>query len=215
MVEGHFLTTPKQIERRERIEKAAYEVLEETGYKGASLLLIAKRASVSNETLYRWYGNKQALFRTLVEANAREAKALLELEVAKGSDPLATLASLGPILLNLVTGERAIMLNRAAASDVSDTGSLGQTIAEAGRETIAPLVKRILDQAGLSREIQCDDTTEATETYFNLLIGDLQIRHVIGVSAALSKTEINERSKRAMRQFLEIYDAAENSKLNP
>jgi AcrR family transcriptional regulator len=57
------LTTLKQNERRERIEKAAYDVLAETGYKGASLLLIAQRASVSNETLYRWYGNKQGQMR--------------------------------------------------------------------------------------------------------------------------------------------------------
>ena len=40
--------TPKQAERRARIEKAAYAVLEEVGYNSASLLTIAKRASASN-----------------------------------------------------------------------------------------------------------------------------------------------------------------------
>ncbi|WP_404927319.1 TetR/AcrR family transcriptional regulator [Mesorhizobium sp. ORM16] len=67
---GTPMTTPKQAARRERIEEAAYAVLRETGYKSASLLAIAKRASASNETLYNWYGNKQTLFRSLIEANA-------------------------------------------------------------------------------------------------------------------------------------------------
>lgn len=53
------MATPKQIARRERIEETAYAVLKESGYKAASLLAIARRASVSNETLYNWYGNKQ------------------------------------------------------------------------------------------------------------------------------------------------------------
>jgi AcrR family transcriptional regulator len=202
------LTTLKQNERRERIEKAAYDVLAETGYKGASLLLIAQRASVSNETLYRWYGNKQGLFKTLVEANACEAKALLEAGVSDNSNPIVTLSKLGSLLLTIVTGNKAIMLNRAAAADVSDTTTLGKTIASAGRESISPLVRRLLDQALQLGKIQCDDTTEATATYFNLLIGDLQIRRVIGVLGPLTKADILTRSDRAMQHFLQIYGTA-------
>jgi AcrR family transcriptional regulator len=210
-----ILTTTKQIERRQRIEKAAYEVLKEAGYKGASLLLIAQRASVSNETLYRWYGNKQALFRTLVEENARGAKALLEEGVGNSSQPIITLSKLSPLLLGVVTGDKAITLNRAAAGDVSDTATLGQSISLAGRDTLAPLVRRLLDLAIKQLDIHCDDPADATATYFNLLIGDLQIRRVIGVIGPLTKSEIAKRSNRAMQQFLQIYgtEKSPNSRL--
>lgn len=198
--------TPKQAERRFRIEQAAYAVLEEAGYNSASLLTIAKRASASNETLYNWYGNKQGLFRSLVEGNARNASEILETALT-GADnrPLETLRALGPVLLSLVTSERAVVLNRAAAGDVSDTGTLGQSIAEAGRETIAPLLARLLARAAQDGLIVCDDPAEAVETYFHLLIGDLQIRRVIGVADAPTAPEIDRRAARAFHLFKKLY----------
>jgi len=204
------LETTKQAARRARIEEAAYSVLKEAGSKSTSLLAVARRASASNETLYKWYGNKQGLFRALVEANAREARLLLEDSLHRSGDPLQTLATLGPILLALVTGEKAIILNRAAASDVSDTGTLGQSIARFGRETIAPLVRDLLTTARQRGVIACDDPGEAAEIYFSLLIGDLQIRRVIGVVGELSTKEADRRARRAFELFLALHtpDAA-------
>lgn len=199
------MATPKQIARRERIEEAAYAVLKEAGYKAASLLAIAQRASVSNETLYKWYGNKQALFRSLIEANAREARELLECALQMGSDPLDTLAALGPILLSLVTGEKAIVLNRAAAGDISDTKSLGPAIAQFGRDTITPLLRDLLQAASGSGLIFCDDPAAAADIYFRLLIGDLQVRRVIGAMDDLPPCEIERRASEAMTLFLQLH----------
>ncbi|KXF77206.1 hypothetical protein ATN84_07270 [Paramesorhizobium deserti] len=205
--------TPKQAARRARIEQAAYEVLSEVGYNSASLLTIAKRASASNETLYKWYGNKQTLFRSLVEANASKARSILEKALGEGSDPLEALAQLGPALLALVTGERAVILNRAAAGDVSDTGTLGKAIAKAGRDIIAPLLRKLLDGALQKGLIDCDDPADAAEIYFHLLIGDLQIRRVIGTIGELSQQEVERRSERAFNLFCKLYvpDAEKSS----
>lgn len=199
------MSTEKQTARRERVQDAAYAVLQEVGYKGASMLAIARRASASNETLYKWYGSKQALFRSLVEANAREARELLEGALRQGSSPIETLSALGPVILSLVTGEKAVVLNRAAASDVSDTGTLGRSIAEAGRDTIAPLLRDLLDRARRAGLIQCDDPATAVEVYLGLLIGDLQIRRVIGVLEEPSPKEIGRRSQRAFDLFLRLH----------
>lgn len=202
------MATPKQIARRERIEEAAYAVLKESGYKAASLLAIARRASASNETLYNWYGNKQGLFQSLVEANAREAKDLLEAALQTGSDPLNTLAALGPILLSLVTGDKAVVLNRAAAGDISDTKTLGPAIAQFGRDTITPLVCDLLRVASRSGLIVCDDPVAAADIYFRLLIGDLQVRRVIGAIEEPPPSEIERRANEAMALFLQLHAPA-------
>ncbi|MGJ4950002.1 TetR/AcrR family transcriptional regulator [Bradyrhizobium sp. HKCCYLS20291] len=202
------MATPKQIARRERIEEAAYAMLKESGYKAASLLAIAQRASVSNETLYNWYGNKQALFRSLIESNAKAAKELLESALRTGSDPLDTLAALGPILLSLVTGDKAIVLNRAAAGDISDTKTLGPAIAQFGRDTIAPLVRDLLQAASRSGLIVCDDPAAATDIYFRLLIGDLQVRRIIGAMDEPPPSEIERRASEAMALFLQLHAPA-------
>lgn len=191
--------------RQIRIEKAAYEILAEKGYKAASMLTIAKRASASNETLYRWYQNKQSLFGSLVKENARETKELLEHSIEADADPLETLQKFGPLLLRLVTGKKAIALNRAAAGDVFDTGTLGKVIASAGKETVFPLVVQVLEKARRKGQMDFEDAHDAADIYTGLLIGDLQIRRVIGVCKQPTKKEMDARSERAFSLILRLF----------
>ncbi|MBU1306709.1 MAG: TetR/AcrR family transcriptional regulator C-terminal domain-containing protein [Alphaproteobacteria bacterium] len=194
-----------QAERRRQIETAAYAVLEAVGYGPASMLVIAKAAKSSNETLYKWYANKQGLFCALVEANAQQSRHLLETALLSENDAVETLRKLGPILLTMVTGERAIALNRAAASDVKDTATLGPAIARAGRDTIAPLLGAVISRAIAAGALISANPVEAGEVYISLLIGDLQIRRVIGVLPVLSPEAVAQRAARAHSQFIRLY----------
>ncbi len=190
----------KRAARRKQIEAAAYRLLAEHGYDGTSMLSIAKQAKASNETLYRWYGDKQGLFKALVEQNAQDVKAFLEDELAIERSPQATLAALSPKLLGLLIGPKAIALNRAAASDAS--GMLGAAISQAGREAILPLIVNLFAAARDNGHLNTDHSpAELAEIYINLLVGDLQIRHVIGSVGKMSKADIERRSKTATALF--------------
>lgn len=196
-----------QDQRREAIEIAAYALLAEKGYKASSMLAIARKAKASNETLYRWYGNKQALFASLVEANAREVTSALTAALDDASDkaPLDVLAAIGPLLLKLVTSERAIALNRAAAGDVHDSGKLGKTIAQSGRERALPMVQRLLEKARKEGHLSFPDGEPVAEIWSNLLIGDLQIACVIGARLAPDADEVATRNQRALTILHKLY----------
>jgi AcrR family transcriptional regulator len=191
--------------RRALIEAAAYELLVEKGYRATSMLAIAKRAAASNETLYRWYGSKQALMRALVEENAREVREILEGRAATQTDALVTLQTIGPLLLGVVTGQKAVTLNRAAVGDLAETATLGPTIAAAGRETIRPLIVSLLAKARAAGDLAFDDAEDVAEIYFGLLIGDLQIQRVIGVRDVLEPDEMRNRADRAFRLLLRLF----------
>ncbi len=195
----------KQEARRRQIEAVAYELLAEKGYAATSMLAIARRAAASNETLYRWYGNKQTLFRSLVEANARDVTALLRSAIDQGASIEETIAQLGPALLALVTGEKAIILNRAAAADADDSGMLGETLFQAGRNSVAPLLVQVFERARTRGELAFEATDDIVDVYLSLLIGDLQIRRVIGVTAPLSDAEARSRADRAWRVVFTLY----------
>ncbi len=188
--------------RQAQIEQAAYQVLEEKGYAATSMLAIARKAKASNETLYRWYGDKQGLFKALVERNAGQVKSLLEDGLNSAQDPLQTLELLGPKLLELLTGPRSIALNRAAATD--PTGELGEAIGRSGRETVAPLISRVLEEARRRDLLDFEDTAAAAELYIALLVGDLQIRIVIGRETPPSEETINARALRALEHLCQI-----------
>lgn len=188
--------------RQRQIEQAAYDVLEKKGYAGTSMLAIARAAKASNETLYSWYGDKTGLFKALVARNASEIRTLLTDRIDTGSDALDTLADFGPMLLDMLTGPRAVALNRAAAADPS--GELGAAISTEGRETIAPLVANVLMQARAQGHLAFDETAETLDLYLGLLIGDLQIRRVIGRAPAPTEAERIRRSKRAIAALRKI-----------
>lgn len=198
-----ILREEKRSLRQQQIEAAAYEVLEVKGYGGTSMQGIAKQARASNETLYNWYGDKQGLFRALVTRNAEEVKSHLEAELETDHDALSILGTLGPKLLDLLTGDRAVALNRAAAADSS--GELGATLSKAGREAVFPLLEQVLLRARHEGQLHFETSAEAVGLYLDLLIGDQQIRRVIGRLPAPTAEFCMARSQKAvslLRQLL-------------
>ena len=185
--------------RKDRIEAAALELLAQKGYLATSMLSVAKRARASNETLYNWYGNKQGLFRSLVETNAGEVKSLLENDLAQEQAPEATLRALGPLLLGLLISEKAITLNRAAAADPS--GELAAELTQAGRDTVAPLIADVFVKARNAGILSFDDAAEAVGLYLDLLVGDLQIRRVLGAEPVMTQPEIGRRAAVALENL--------------
>lgn len=188
--------------RRKQIEKAAYEILQEQGFASASMLKIAKRAKASNETLYNWYGDKQGLFLSLVVRNASDIKQVLEKQISQDTLALECLEKIGPKLLTLLVGDKAIALNRAAASD--PTGQLGKAIAAGGRNDIAPLIGKLFDQARDQNLLTFKKTDNVVEQYLGLLVGDLQIRRAIGAIPQPSKTVIDQRAKSAFEIICQL-----------
>ncbi|MDG1210166.1 MAG: TetR/AcrR family transcriptional regulator [Paracoccaceae bacterium] len=188
--------------RQQQIETAAYKVLESKGYGGTSMLGIAKQARASNETLYNWYGDKQGLFQALVTRNADEVKQHLQDELETDNDAPSILGTLGPKLLDLLTGDRAVALNRAAAADSS--GELGAAISQSSREAVFPLLKKVLERARDDGQLTFDQPADAVGLYLDLLIGDQQIRRVIGRLERPSEAFRLERSDRAVRHLRQL-----------
>lgn len=190
--------------RRQAIEEAAFELLAQDGYKATSMLAIARRAKASNETLYNWYGNKQELFRSLVTRNTESVNAELDkiVEADLPDDPLSILQTAGFALLAMLTSERAIALNRAAAGDVHDTGMLGQALGEAGREAVFPRLVTLFERLGEAGALAIDDARETVMIWIALLVGDIQIRVVTGARPRPSSAEIAEHCA-AVRLLME------------
>ncbi|NVK34166.1 MAG: TetR/AcrR family transcriptional regulator [Rhodobacteraceae bacterium] len=192
----------RKLLRQQQIEDAAYEVLEAKSFGGASMQGIAKQAQASNETLYNWYGDKLGLFQALVRRNAEEVREHLEAELESDHDALSILSTLGPKLLALLTGDRAIALNRAAAADIS--GELGATLSKEGREAVFPLLEKMFLRARDEGAITFEHTGEAVALYLDLLIGDQQIRRVIGRLPQPSETFCQERSERTVKLLCQL-----------
>lgn len=191
----------KQLRRRQ-IEAAAYDLLVRYGYDGTSMLAVAKAAKASNETMYRWYGDKNGLFKSMVRANAAEVREKLQSSINEGSPPLEVLHQLAPVLLDMLLGDKAIALNRAAAADAS--GNLGRVIAACGRDEVLPLIKEVLMAAIQQGALRPPAHGDIGSLFMHLLVGDQQMRRAIGVLPAPSEKEVRRQAKQALAQFVQL-----------
>ena len=192
-------------DRAARIEEAAYKVLTEKGFKGASMLAVARAAKASNETLYNWYGDKVGLFSALVARNAAMVATRLDEARKAGNTPLGTLEQVGEVLLTMLTGPRSVALNRAAAADT--TGELGRAVAKGGRETVAPMLVAVLTEAQAAGDLGPGPLDEMLEDFLGLLLSDMQIRRAIGVLDAPAPETITARTRRAVERLVRLYPA--------
>ena len=191
----------KRQQRHEHISNAAYALLAEYGYRGTSMLSIAKAANASNQTLYRWYGDKDGLFKQMVRDNAATTRKILTEALDAQDEPKATLEKVAPVFLEMLLGERAILLNRAAAADPS--GNLGAALSAGGRNEITPLLVEIVRPMC---QFGGHDPMAATRWLLGLLVGDWQVRRVINNCAAPSQEEILERTQGALRAFYRLLE---------
>lgn len=187
--------------KHQKITAAAYDLLAEKGYAGTSMLTIARRARASNETLYRWYGDKPGLIAAMVRDNAAHSAELLERALDEGDGAAGALRAAAPVLLGMVLSDRAVLLNRAAAGDPS--GELGRIIAASGRDVIADLVAGVVMRL---TDGTPDQARARADMFFALLIADLQIRRCIGAMGCPRPEEVAQRSARAVDLFLDLLD---------
>ncbi len=192
--------------RKQAIEEAALTLLQEQGYDGMSMLGVAKRAKASNETLYRWYGDKRGLFKSLVERNASIIKEQLQADTPSEKTAIETLKALGPSLIQVLTGPTAIALNRAAASDAS--GDLGTALASAGRHAVLPPLCALMTKAQAEGFLSGQTPESAVRLYISVLIGDLQVRQVTGASPPLMEDDIVDRANWAWSIFSTLSEQA-------
>ncbi|MDZ7909662.1 MAG: TetR/AcrR family transcriptional regulator [Gemmobacter sp.] len=190
--------------RHDAISRAAYDLLAEHGYAGASMMRIATAAKASNETLYRWYGSKAGLFRTMVEDNAAQTRSMLLRALEEQTDPYATLEHVASVFLAMLLGDHAILLNRAAAAD--PTGELGGAISSGGRAQVMPLLARVMDRICADSTMPAD---EAARLFVSLLVGDAQVKRIIHNSPAPSKAEIEAQCAMALRMFRRLIAGTE------
>lgn len=184
--------------RRKEIQQAALVLLVQHGYAATTMASVAKAAGASLETLYKWYGDKPGLFRAMVQANIDRLRDELVMSAAAFRDPLAAVQEFGPRLIAVLTSEEVVALNRAAA--VNSSGDLGRIIAKSGRGSIAPQLTDLF-----ARAMEGSDPALVTEIYLGLLLGDLQIRRVIGRMPPPDAVEARQRSDRALEMLCRLF----------
>ncbi len=180
---------------------ATIRVIVAQGYAAATMQAIADEAHASKETLYAWFGDREALVAALIRANADDSAAALTESLSRPATDTAqaraTLEAYARSLLRLLTGEVSIALNRAAMS----SPALAAELLSSGRHRVGPIAAAYLAElyaAGLSPHPKPD---RAFSFLYGLVVQDTQIRVLLGEPAPTARA-IAARARWAIATFL-------------
>jgi AcrR family transcriptional regulator len=195
--------------RRRAILAAAYAVLMEQGYAGASTLEIATRAKVSKRELYAEFGNKAGILEALIASTAARMQAPLALPEATDRAGLAaTLTRYGATALTELTHPAVLAINRLAVAEAGAKSDLGHILDKAGREPNRLALGRLIGRAQEAGFLGKGDVDRMSGQFFSLLFGDIPLRLLLGVIEPPDAKEIARRAETATGALLALYPTA-------
>lgn len=205
--------------RQQAVLDAVLSLMVEKG-DHLTMTAVARRASCSKETLYKWFGDRDGLLNATVQWQASKVRAgNFERQKLDASALRESLKRFAANWLEVIASPTSIALNRIGISQAAArNGNLGSIVLANGRFAIGERLKPVLDAGREAGLIAFDDTETAFRTLFGLVGRDVQIRLLLGDTLTLSKAEIARDAERAADQFLTLYgpeqDAPGRNKTN-
>jgi len=155
---------------------------------------VAARARASKETLYSWFGDKRGLFEELVAWQAEGVDEALGSSLERDADDTGSvLREFAVELIRLVLGERSVFINRAAISEAPADPTFARLLSAKGRGSIVPKLARYLESQRERGHLEFADAGAAADTLIDLIIGDQQVRRLLGVVPAPEPAQIEAR----------------------
>jgi AcrR family transcriptional regulator len=205
-------TTPSLTEtdeptaRQQAVLDAVLSLMVEEGDQ-LTMTAVARRASCSKETLYKWFGDRDGLLTATVRWQAARVRAgrydRPTLDIATLRDSLKGFAA---TWLTVISSPTSIALNRLAIGHAASRKSnLGGIVLANGRFAIGERLRPVLEAGRDAGLLAFEDSETAFRTFFGLVGRDVQIRLLLGDTLTLSRDEIERDAARATDQFLTLY----------
>lgn len=189
-------------DRRDDILDAALELLAIGGVQAVTTAALARAARCSKDTLYVLFENRDAILAALIERQASQLNAALQ-ESYGDHSPLDRLMLICIRLLELLTSEASLAINRAALGDSS--GELSRILIAAGKKRSAPRITAAIEALHHAGIVHAPDLLDAYRTLYGLLIGDRQVLALHKANNGEIAEDAESVARRAVERFVKLY----------
>jgi len=190
-------------ERRELLIEAAENIFIELGYSATSMDDIARHAGMSKKTLYRLFETKESLFAAVIAARRASLNATMEShdcpDIKTAGDVLRRY--LGAIA-RFVLAPRQAALYRLVIAESQRAPELAHAFYCAGPNKARTPLSDWLALQNQRGTLHVPDPPNAASMLFSMVIGDLQMRLLIGEIRATDDNAIDHRVECAIELFL-------------
>ena len=192
--------------RQQQVLTAALDLLVEQGDR-LTMTSVARRASCSKETLYKWFGDRDGLLTATVQFQAAKVRVpQVDRKRLDASTLRASVEQFARDLLTTIVGEVSVTLNRLAIGHAgAEKHGLGGIVLENGPLAIRKRLKPVLEAGREARLLRFENSEDAYRSFFGLVVRDVQIRLLLGEMIAFGDAEIARDAARATEQFFAVY----------
>ena len=191
--------------RQQAVLTAALDLLVESG-DALTMTAVARRASCSKETLYKWFGDRDGLLTATVQWQAAKVRVpALDRDTIDSGTLRSSIRQFARDLLSTIAGRTSVALNRLAIGHAAEDSGLGAIVLANGRFAMGKRLKPVLEAGRDAHLLRFDNSETAFRTFFGLVLRDVQIRLLLGDRLSLTAKEIDADAERATEQFLLIY----------
>ena len=187
--------------RRRAIVSAAFSVLMERGYAGASTLEIATRAKVSKRELYAEFGNKQGILEALIATTAARMQVPLSPpEIGDRHAFASALIQYGVIALSELTSPPVLAIYRLAIAESGRSADLGQILDHSGREPNRKALVDLMRRAQAAGFIGAGDPDRVVRSVLRAAVRRFDPGLLLGVIPPPTAREIKDARRGARPQ---------------
>lgn len=198
---------PKDPTKRAAILDAAGRIFRQHGYEGTSMDQIAAEAGVSKLTVYSHFGDKSALFGTVVRAYCEQSLPNALFEPTPGTPLRERLLQIARAFFAMIGSPEAVAGHRVMCTPKVNDSPLPQLFWEAGPERVQKAFAVLLERRIAAGELDVPDVARAASQFFVLLKGDLHAKLVLGQCNASPPACIEEHLQASVDMFLRAYAA--------
>ena len=196
-------------DKHSAILEAATTLFLRNGYRGTSMDEIAALASVSKQTVYKHFADKERLFSEIVTRTVDEVADPVHnevLDLQDSGDLEADLRDLARRQVAAVMQPRLLQLRRLVIGEAGRFPALGRTFYERGPgRTISALATAFKHLAARGL-LQLDDPQRAA-AHFNWLVMSIPLNQamLLGQDEPPARAELNRHADAGVRVFLAAY----------
>ena len=191
--------------KREAILQAATKVFMAQGFKATSVDVVAQEAGVSKKTLYHHFGNKEGLFRTMLEAHWM---ALFQRQTVLFAESLSVkdnLLQFADAFFTFLYDPNTVNLFRILIAESRHFPDLADTILIGNKAPFTRALIAFLEEQTHKGTLRCDNAHRAAAFFMGLLKEDHFWPMMLGFVAVQEPFDTKALAQEAIDLFLHFY----------
>lgn len=198
------LSDPK---KRRAILSAATKLFLKNGFSNTSMDDIAGEASVTKQTVYAHFKNKDSLFAEIIAAECLKHSPKASMLADESLPVEQLLFRVGKGFLAMISDPKGLAIHRLVMSEADRKPTLAKLFYETGPKRMNDLLTEYLMRQTTRSTLNIQNPASAASYFYSLLKGRYHLRMALKIRPLPTRAQLDRHVKETVAVFMHLYGA--------